>query len=652
MLKIFKITSNHTVDFAAEELKKYLRMMMPRCGEITIEYDPSANEGFRLGLMQDFSLDVSDAEDMALDDIIYIDTDLEGGIISGDNPRSVLLAVYRYLTINGCRWLFPGIDGEYIPVKEIEAVRYRKKADNRYRGQCNEGAEYQPNMMEVIDFTPKIGLNIFMIEFDNPECYYDWYYSHECNTANREPEPVTYDTVLQWKRQCEAEISKRGLQFHDMGHGWTVFPFGMRQWGDDNGGSLPEEFREYMALVDGKRDIINGMPHNTNICMSNPRARRRVVEAARDYAKSGWNVDYLHIALADGRNKHCECEECRKKTPSDWFVVMLNEIDDEFTKEGIDTHLVFCCYEDTAWPAVEERLKNPKRFLMNVCPIWRDYTESVRGDMDEVEIHPFVLNKNTPVTDVAEVLSCAKTWQRRNRMNFFVYDYHFWTHQCLDVGGVALAKVIHGDVKGFKEHGLYGMIEDGSQRSFFPNGFCFYVYASTLFDDSVTFEELKEDYFSHAYGEDWREVYAFLEKMSNTFGHKYLEGKASSDLEKGKYYDPIHAEELRKVKGYVEEFRGFLEAHKNMPKRAQTVAYRILLKYLDYCEGLAYPLILKAMGIEDEAISEYAKFLNEFGKNEIEIERYYDQSLYGMTFGLYTKLFRGALKEQKKALNV
>ena len=36
MYSINKITSNPTVDFAAEELKKYLRMMMPDAGEIKI----------------------------------------------------------------------------------------------------------------------------------------------------------------------------------------------------------------------------------------------------------------------------------------------------------------------------------------------------------------------------------------------------------------------------------------------------------------------------------------------------------------------------------------------------------------------------------------------------------------------------------------
>ena len=62
MYKIYKITSHPTGDFAAEELKKYLRMMMTECGEIEISYSPDATDGFRLGLMSDFSLDTSEAE--------------------------------------------------------------------------------------------------------------------------------------------------------------------------------------------------------------------------------------------------------------------------------------------------------------------------------------------------------------------------------------------------------------------------------------------------------------------------------------------------------------------------------------------------------------------------------------------------------------
>ena len=187
MLYIYKITSHTTVDFAAEELRKYLWMMMPECGGISVEYKPDAKDGFRLGLMSDFGLDTSEAEDLDLDDILHIDTDECGGIIAGSNYRSVLLSVYRFLRENGCRWLFPGIDGELIPMKDIEPVKYHKMADCRYRGQCNEGAEAQHLMMDAIDFTPKIGLNVFMLEFDIPSVYYNRYYNtHLFNEENRE----------------------------------------------------------------------------------------------------------------------------------------------------------------------------------------------------------------------------------------------------------------------------------------------------------------------------------------------------------------------------------------------------------------------------------------------------------------------------------
>ena len=39
MLQIKKLRADNVLDFAAEELKKYLRMMMPHNGEITISYN-------------------------------------------------------------------------------------------------------------------------------------------------------------------------------------------------------------------------------------------------------------------------------------------------------------------------------------------------------------------------------------------------------------------------------------------------------------------------------------------------------------------------------------------------------------------------------------------------------------------------------------
>ncbi len=311
------------IDFAAEELKKYLRMMMPGCGEIDILYDPDAKDGFRLGLLEDFGLP-SEATDPVLDDVIHIDTQTDGGILAGSNPRSVLFAVYRLLRENGCRWLYPGVDGDYVPVKDIAATKYHKLADHRFRGHCNEGAESQQAMLDTIDFYAKLEINVYMLEFDIPFYYYDVYYSHMHNEENRPPEPVSREQVLQWKRQCEAEISKRGLQFHDMGHGWTAEPFGLNSSDAWRASSqvLTEEQRECLAMVNGVREMHGGVPLNTNLCMSNPKVRTTMVNSIVEYAELHQNVDYLHVWLADAHHNHCECDECRKARPSDYYMMI------------------------------------------------------------------------------------------------------------------------------------------------------------------------------------------------------------------------------------------------------------------------------------------------------------------------------------------
>ena len=631
MYTIYKITSDHTVDFAAEELKKYLRMMMPRCGEIAIEYRPDAKDGFRLGLMQDFGLDTSEAEDVTLDDILHIDTDECGGIIAGSNVRSVLLAVYRYLTINGCRWLFPGIDGEYIPIKPIEPVKYHKMADCRYRGQCNEGAEGQHLMMEAIDFTPKIGLNVFMLEFDIPLSYYTRYYDHAGN-EQREPEPVSSDTILQWKRQCEAEIAKRGLQFHDMGHGWTSMPFGLDMasgWINNEPIKVSDEIREMLALTKGSRGGTLRYTLTINFCMSNPKARAIVTKYIADYAQSAKHADYLHVWLADGYNNHCECDECCRKTPADWYVILLNEIDEELTKRGLRTRIVFICYVDTTWPPLIEKLKNPKRFSLLVAAISRNYAQSLDPKLDVAKVPtvPYVRNKNVLPKSVGEYIAYSRKWLEACPVPSLVYEYHFWLPQYRDLGLTSLAKIIYDDISGYRHHGFDGIIEDGSQRSFFPVGLAFHTYAAALYDSSIPFDNIVEDVLSHAYGDDWREVLDFYRELGEAVDFNYMFGNRWASGGKSLYYNPSIVPELERVKEITAKYAPMIEAHKNMPYRVQTVSYRILRRYLEYCVGIADALILKASGKDAEARESLAAFMREFGKYELEMEVCYDQNL-------------------------
>lgn len=630
MYKISKITSNTTIDFAAEELKKYLRMMMPRCGEIPVNYVPGAKDGFRIGIMADFGLDTSDAKDVLLDDIIYIDADENGGIIAGSNPVATLIAVYRYLRFCGCRWLFPGIDGEWIPMVEtLPCVNYRKLADHRYRGQCNEGAEYQPNMIETIDFTPKIGMNTYMLEFDNPYCYYNSYYDHT-NSKTREPEPVHRDTVLQWKRQCEAEIQKRGLHYHDMGHGWTAEPFGIdssRGWALENEDIVPEESRKFLAQINGERKLFNGVPLFTNICMSNPEARRIMANYIADYAEKQNNVDFLHIWLADTKNNHCECDECKKKVTADWYLILLNEIDEELASRNLDTHLVFIVYVDTFWPPVETKLNNNKRFTMLFAPITRLYTETYGEEPDFSKVIPYNRNKLVLPQGMGESLAYLQEWKKIWSGDCFCYEYHFMDFQYQDPSGLYMAELISKDIKALRKNGLSGIIEDGSQRSYFPTGFSFYVYGETLFDADVSFEELKEDYFSHAFGENWQAVVRYLEAVRDRLPFNYFFGKASQS-EESRYYLPELAPKAKEIHGIADEFAKVIKENKNQYYRAASVAWRVLEAFNDAVDKMATITEYKAVGDHKNTIAAIDEMIYEMSEKEIYIERYYDQYLF------------------------
>ena len=631
MLTINKISSASPIDYAAEELRKYLRMMMPECGKVEIKYNPDAKNGFRLGLMQDFGLDVSDAEEPELDDILYIDTDTEGGIIAGDNPRSVLLSVYEFFRQNGCRWLMPGVDGEYIPTKDIAPVKYRFKPSCRYRGQCNEGAEFQSDMIEAIDFAPKVGMNVFMMEFVVPS-YYRSYYRHAYNEENRKPELVSDRQIIQWKRQCESEIEKRGLQFHDIGHGFTASVFGMEDVAEsgDYEKLVTDESRQFMAMINGERKLFNNAPYMTQFCMSNATAREMVADFVVDYAYNHANSDYLHVWLADSKGNHCECEECQKKTPSDWYILLLNMIDEKLTEKKLDTRIVFIAYCDTIFAPLEEKIKNPRRFTMLFAPIHRSYAVSLPAGEPEKPLK-YKRNQNTYPNNLAWSFEYLKEWQKMWPGACVAYEYHFWRHQTYDISGLTTARRAHEDVKIYKERGVNGVIEDGSQRSFFPNGFAFYTYARTLFDTTLSYEEILEDYFSYAYGDAWREFYDYLLKINDALPFDYF----SWDLAKKRenlYCVPEQVDKIAKIKEITEEGRKLMAEHYESDYRSVTFAVRLLEHHADFCDLISDWMYAKAVGDDEKGNELYDKARVEFGKREAEIQTYYDHHIY---FGAY-----------------
>ena len=628
MFTINKMTANSVIDYAAEELRKYLRMMMPEGGSVEIRYDPQASAGFRLGLMQDFGLDVSDVKDVTLDDILYFDCDEKGGVIAGDNPRSVLLSVYEYLRHQGCRWILPGVDGELVPLKDIRPAKLRHVPSMRYRGWVSEGTEFQQSMIEAVELAPKLGMNVFMIEFKFPKSYYERYYNHD-NNPYREPEPVSMNTLMQWKRQLETEITKRGLQYHDMGHGFTYEPLGIAGedgWDTSYDEKVTPQQRELMALIDGERKI-QYYPINTNLCMSNPKARKKMVDYAVNYAKVHGNVDYLHIWLADAKNNHCECEECVKKRPTDFYVMMLNELDEALSAEGLDTKIVFIVYMDTSWAPLEERIKNQERFLLMLAPITRRYDISLEGDKITAKTNPYVRNDLQLPQSLEEFYAYFNEWREGWKGSNISFEYHFWRAMWNDITGIRLAKLLHEDVRAYSANGIDGMLEDGSQRCFFPNGFELYTYARAMFNKETSFEEILEDYYTTAYGKDWKQVYDYMMELDEAFDYQFMVRRKSANPKVSLLYCPEHVKNLERVKEICTRAREVVKSLRQKEYRVRTVSMRLLEYHLEYAELLAEAYIPKALGKDDEAFARYQTLVDTMARHEVTIEKYYDHCL-------------------------
>jgi len=416
-----------------------------------------------------------------------------------------------------------------------------------------------------------------------------------------------------------------------MGHGWTADPFGLntenRKLWTDGFLQLPEETRQYLALRDGKRELYLNDPQLTNLCMSNPEVRRRMAEAVADYADRHRNVTYLHVWLADGFTNHCECEECAKMRPSDWYLMIMNEIDMRLTEKKLDTRIVFIAYVDTMFAPEKITIQNPRRFSLMYAPVYRYYTSGITKDSRLPPPAPYLRNRwerdFTTEGNFAHIPAWKKTWKGP----YITYEYHFWFHQCYDPGQINLARRIHEDVRGLKEWDFQGFIEDGSQRSAFPSGFALYVYAETLMDTKKSFEEMEEDYFSHCYGSLWREVKDYFYEISHAFDFSFMEGEKSIDRTVSKYYNPAVAKKFAAVPQICAEGRALAERLSG-ETRPQAVSRRLLQLHTELCEGYAAFMYEKALGHNHLAYEMAHRFFDEFGKHEIEIERYFDHAMF------------------------
>ncbi|GBF77705.1 DUF4838 domain-containing protein [Paenibacillus sp. 598K] len=523
---------DETIGFAAAELSRCLAAMTG-CAIVQVGASERA-EGSRSGIALCLQ---EEGETGERPDGIRIEVEDDGtGVIAGTNPRSVLIAVYRYLHALGCRWVRPGRTGEHLPriAWPAAAVAIREEASHRHRGICLEGAVGIEHVLDMIDWMPKLGLNSYFIQFKEAFTFFERWYKD-----------IEVSDTLGFMEQAVAAIRKRGLLYHAVGHGWTCNALGLPGLGWEKiewQGESDAELAALIAEVDGERKLWKGVPLDTELCYSNAKARQRMIDEATAYASAHSEIDYLHVWLSDGMNNQCECELCTAMTPSDWYVLLLNELDERLSELGLATRIVFLIYQELLWRPLQEKLARSERFVLMFAPITRTYRQSFAEAGARSEPPPFVRNRIELPRTIAENLAFLEPWQASFAGDSFDFDYHLMWAQQRDPGHMKLARILHADIQALSSLGLNGYMSCQVQRNCFPNGLAMTVMGRTLWDREVAFDTLAEDYYADAYGKYGNYCLNLLNFVSELYDNINLEDGLGGSQSKAEYYASVTAE--------------------------------------------------------------------------------------------------------------
>ena len=528
-LIVAKIGNDKTISFAVEELIRLVKAMDKNLRLDVRRYnqkDLSVKNALWIGL--DGSIAQSE------DDHIVINVENGAGVITGSNERSVLMAVYRFMYELGCRYLCPGADGEKIPTRSLDYKDLKSFVDQKpsypHRIMCIEGSVSYEHVYNMIDWLPKVGMSGFYTQFFVPTVFFDRYYKkfYEDETDRDFGNKITDDDIAAMMNMLNDELTKRDIYQHAIGHGWSSAPYGLVASGwDIYTGEISDELRRDLALYKGKRDFFEGKPLCTQLCYSSDRVKHKVTDYAVEFCKNNPDIDCLDFTLGDGGRNHCECEECLKKYPSDHYVDMLNMLDEKLTAAGLPTKLKFSVYADTLFAPKQEKLRDSDRFILGFAPIARSYSQSYdEVDLDNLpETAPFIHNKDMLRNTVALNVAYLSKWQENYNGDALVWDYHLmWDHHT-DPGYYNIVKTINRDIASLGKLKLNGLLTCQLLRSAFPTGFPQYCIAANLFNKERSFEEIRDEYFTAAFGDMGKTVSEYLAEISDLACPQFVRGK-------------------------------------------------------------------------------------------------------------------------------
>ncbi len=628
---IFDIKNEcETLQFAAEELQKRLQLLNAPDMKITLLADSEELDGFTVDM----------------------NFPAGHGFIKGSNPRSTLFGVYRLLKSLGFRWIRPGDKGETVPPppEKWDYIRHWEQASAKLRAICIEGADSRDNLLDTVDWMAKNFFNTFYLQADSVYAFMERYSSHSGNPL-LPPEPLSRETGAEVTAEVISALKKRGLALQQFGHGPTCEILGLSHWGWDPATQpVTPEMKKSFAMINGKRELWHNSPKYTQLCYSDPDIQEKLTDRVVQLITENPAAELVNFFLSDHHHNFCECDCCRQMRPSDWYVKILNKIDEKLTALHNNTRIGFAVYYDLLWPPVKERLHNPERFFLVACPVTRSYSEPLNGKGSAKNIPPYLQNISPYSSRGDEIMAFYSEWKKTFPGECVFFEYHYMWDLHKNYGAMALPEVLHADVTTLADAGMNGFISCQNLRAFYPNALGMQVMGSCLWDHHVTFEEISEDHFSFAYGkknaDDARKYFEQIEKLLPA---KLLRGEGS----KAEYLSAAEKLSGSQAAELVSSMSSAIESGLNLPDPAQRESWEILKLHTEHfllaCRTFS---ILWTQGITaaEPAVTD---LLNWARKNELRLQKVFDVYEYiSVTItvtGVDRNRFMNSMAKEKEA---
>jgi len=380
-------------------------------------------------------------------------------VIVGACPRAALYGAYALLERWGCRWCFPGPQGEVIPQRPTLALpplRVTEKPALSYRTFLQLEVA-SPATADWIDWMAKNRMNRMIVTLYPAKGY----------------KGQTYSQFRQTPGLVEA-IRRRGIGIEAGNHaGFYWIP--------------PAEFfgskPEFYSQVKGKQHTLENLKLDRGqLCYANEEVAEVTARRVIAFARANPEVDLISLYTNDGYG-YCECDRCAALgSASDAYCTHVSRVAERVYKVLPAMRLSFLSYST---------VKDPPR---------------VR-----------VFGKNTlcamatwPPPDENRL----KGWQASGAGQVALYEYYMGSYSDRSFPWVA-TKVIGDELQTIHRLGLVGVASQCELDNWTAYALNYWVFARMAWNLAQPVEEVVADYCSHYYGEAAQPMRAYFAELES-----------------------------------------------------------------------------------------------------------------------------------------